>query len=70
MISLANAKTSSTRQDGEAKRERKENEKEKKKPKLPLPKIENVTCFTQWNATIVELEPGLFLTPTSKRLME
>ena len=39
-------------------------------PKLPFSRIEDVTSVTQCNATIVELEPGLFLTPTSKRLME
>ena len=45
-------------------------ERERTIPKLPSPRIEDVTSVTQCNATIGELEPGLFLTPTSKRLME
>ena len=47
-----------------------EQENERTIPKLPSPRIEDVTSVTQCNATIGELEPGLFLTPTSKRLME
>ena len=47
-----------------------EQENERSIPKLPSPRIEDVTSVTQCNATIVELELGLFLTPTSKRLME
>ena len=38
--------------------------------KLPFSKIEDVSSITQGNATIVELVPGLFLTPTQLKLME
>ena len=47
-----------------------ESESERTIPKLPFPRIVDVSSVAQCNATIGELEPGLFLTPTNKRLME